>query len=309
MATYRILSLDGGGVRGLLTGVLLQRLEQEVPGWLKQVDLIAGVSSGGIFALCLANGMPAAEVSNILETTLPDVLPHNWAQKIWGLGGLLHAPYQDTNSPTILRRVFGSTKLADLNKRVLIPAFDLDNRSRNPQKRRWAPRFFHNFPGPGSDGRRLAYKIGLYTSAAPSFFPAVDGYIDGGIFMANPSMAALTKTQEKNPLAKPPPLDNIALFSIGTGWTQTRISGNKLTWGKVQWRNFILQMSLDGSSSSVHHQCCQLLGKNYLRISPSFSDGEMPVLDNLDKIPALIQRAESMDLSKTIKWLRRVWVV
>ena len=45
MPTYRILSLDGGGIRGLLSLILLQRIEDELPGWLDKVDLLAGTST------------------------------------------------------------------------------------------------------------------------------------------------------------------------------------------------------------------------------------------------------------------------
>ena len=57
MAKYRILSIDGGGVRGLLVTVLLQQLDGRLPGWRDQVDLLAGTSTGGIIALGLAKGL------------------------------------------------------------------------------------------------------------------------------------------------------------------------------------------------------------------------------------------------------------
>ncbi|MEM7495576.1 MAG: hypothetical protein AAF471_05490 [Myxococcota bacterium] len=96
-------------------------------------------------------------------------------------------------------------------------------------------------------------------------------------------------------LTNPPPLGDITLFSVGTGWSRTRIPGKNLKWGKAQWRKSMMYITLDGSTSSVHRQCGQMLGKNYLRISPSFPDGEMPGLDSLDQLPVLIQRAESME--------------
>ncbi len=54
-----------------------------------------------------------------------------------------------------------------------------------------------HFHGPGNDRKELAYKVGLYTAAAPTYFPAVDGYVDGGVYANNPSMCALAQTQDQ----------------------------------------------------------------------------------------------------------------
>ena len=66
MAKYRILALDGGGLRSLITVRLLQQLSDSpsISGWLDQVDLVAGTSSGGIIALGLAAGVPHSTARN-----------------------------------------------------------------------------------------------------------------------------------------------------------------------------------------------------------------------------------------------------
>jgi patatin-like phospholipase/acyl hydrolase len=74
MAPYRILSLDGGGIRGVLTASLLERLEEKQPGFLTMVDLFAGTSTGGILALALASGM-TAEVRDLYVTWAKLYLP------------------------------------------------------------------------------------------------------------------------------------------------------------------------------------------------------------------------------------------
>ena len=63
MAAYRILTLDGGGIRGLLSAVLMDELDRRNPDWLDRVDMIDGTSTGGILALALANGMKPAELA------------------------------------------------------------------------------------------------------------------------------------------------------------------------------------------------------------------------------------------------------
>lgn len=67
MAAYRVLSLDGGGIRGLLSLVLLDRIRKEVPGWLDKADLLASTSTGGIIALGIAHGVPLADIRALYE--------------------------------------------------------------------------------------------------------------------------------------------------------------------------------------------------------------------------------------------------
>ena len=68
---YRILALDGGGIRGLLTAILLERLEKAVPGWLDRVDFLAGTSTGGILALGLAHGVSPSRLRELYEREGP----------------------------------------------------------------------------------------------------------------------------------------------------------------------------------------------------------------------------------------------
>jgi patatin-like phospholipase/acyl hydrolase len=180
----------------LLSLVLLERIEKTVPGWLDKVDLLAGTSTGGIIALGLAHSVPLADIRALYEQKGRDIFDDSWLDNLKDLGNVAGAQYGNKALSRELRRIFGETRLKDLRKRVLIPAFDLDNENPDASRRAWSPKFFHNFPGPDSDGDRLAYKVALYTSAAPTFFPAVDGYIDGGVFANNPSMAALAQTQD-----------------------------------------------------------------------------------------------------------------
>ena len=93
-----------------------------------------------------------------------------------------------------------------------------------------------------------------YPSAAPTFFPAVDGYIDGGVFANNPSMAALSQTQDHRALKTPPRHDRIALLSIGTGTSLMRIERKNLDWGQAQWIKPLLNIMMDGVMGVADYQ-------------------------------------------------------
>ena len=74
----RILSFDGGGIRGLLSLVVLERLDAEVPGWLDSVDLLAGTSTGGTIALGLAHGVPVPTLRALYEDKGPKIFDDSW---------------------------------------------------------------------------------------------------------------------------------------------------------------------------------------------------------------------------------------
>lgn len=307
MIRYRILSLDGGGIRGLLTLVLLQELDRLVEGWLSRVDLIAGTSTGGIIALALAHGLPPAEVRKLYEDKCGDIFDDSWLDGLLDVGNLMGAAYDNKGLRREVKRILGKTKLKDLAKKVLISTFDLDNEAEEPNPRHWKAKYFHNFSGEDSDGEALAYKVALYTSAAPSYFPTVDGYIDGGVVTNNPSMTALAQTQDLRAVIEDrPTLDEIALLSIGTGQPLYRIEGERRDWGWGQWARPIIDVMMDGGMRVVDYQCRQLLRENYHRICPIMNP---PIpLDACHKKGKLIELGEKTPLEETVQWLQDYWM-
>lgn len=307
MKAYRILALDGGGIRGVLTAVLLQRLAARQPGWLERADLLAGTSTGGIIALGLAHGVPLDDIRALYARKGRDIFDDSWLDNLKDLGNLTGAQYDNRALARELRAIFGETRLGDLPRRVLIPAFDLDNEHPDPARRSWAPKFFHNFPGPDSDGDQPVWKVALYTSAAPTYFPAVDGYIDGGVCANNPSLAALAQSRDRRGRISPPRFDRLALLSVGTGIVPLRLPGRNLDWGRAQWIKPLLNIMLDGVMGVADYQCRQLLGRRYHRLSPRLPAARPIPLDGVARIPELIRHAEAADLAPTLAWLKAVW--
>lgn len=306
MTTYRILSLDGGGIRGLLTTVLLERLQEAAPGWLDRVDLLAGTSTGGILALGLAYGLSPRTLRNLYYEKGPQIFADTVLDDIADVGRLLGAEYSPEPLERILRQVIGDTRLGELPRKVLISAFDLDNEGADGQ-RRWKAKFFHHFPGSDSDGEMPAYKVALYTSAAPTYFPTADGYIDGGVAANNPALAAVAQTQDRRSLVEPrPALDEIVLLSLGTGILNQYIAGDTLDWGYAQWAQPLVSILLNSSMGVTDYQCRQLLGEKYHRLSPLLP---RPIsIDGWRYRRELIQVGERADLQPAIDWLRQYWI-
>jgi len=312
LAVYRILTLDGGGIRGLLSAVLMDELDRRHPGWLDRVDMIAGTSTGGILALALAKGLKPAELADLYYDLGSIVFKDNLLDDVRDLGRVIGADYATRHLRGELEKIFSDTRLEDLDKRVLITAFDLDNEAVPPEERSWKPKFFHNFPGEGSDGERRAADVALYTSAAPTYFPSVDGYIDGGVVANHPGMVALSQTQDKrSEIPDRPRVDEIRLFSIGAGKVLSHIKRPTHNWGLVQWAKPLLNLMLDAVSGVPDFQCRQMLGASYHRINYTFPDGKGIELDEWKKRDRLVEigRKEMTDkLSAAADWLVKYWL-
>src|SRR4051812_48639128 len=129
---FRILSLDGGGVRGAFTAVLLRRLEEKYPNFLSNVDLFAGTSTGGIIALGLAAGLSPGDLVYLYKTYAQEIFSDSLWDNIKDLGGAIGAKYGNGRLRSVLTRYFGPRPLKSLKAKVLIPTFDLDNLDRPP---------------------------------------------------------------------------------------------------------------------------------------------------------------------------------
>ena len=306
MAKYRILSIDGGGIRGLVTTVLLQRI-LATPGlenFLDSIDFVSGTSTGGLLALGIARQLDLEQIRDVYVKKGSMIFDDSWLDDLIDLGKLRGADYDIKSLRRELKRLFGELTLGQLNKPLLITAFDLDNEAH--ENRTWKPKLFHNFPGPNSDRAIPAFKVGLYTSAAPTYFPSVDGFIDGGVFASNPAMCAIAQTQDRR-YSPTPSLDNILLLSMGTGTSLQYIKGKRHDWGYVQWAKPLISLMLDGTAGIADYQCRQLLDESYHRLAPVFPVGTTVPMDDIKKIPFMIEFAENLPIEKTIEWLMGTW--
>ncbi len=305
-SVFRVLALDGGGVRGFYTALLLARLAEARPQWLADVDFVAGTSTGAIIALGLAMGMGPRDIAAIYEREAQRIFSMNLTDRILDAGGLIGPRYSVRTFAAILRGVFRDVRLGDLGKRVLVPAFDLDDENPYPARRRWKPKLFHNFPAQGGDAAMLARRVALYSSAVPAIFASVDGYIDGGVYAANPTLCAVAQSLEEEPGNPPRTLRNLRVLSIGTGQSPLHIKGDSLNWGLAQWAKPLLGLVLDAGVTVIDYQCRQLMGRRYHRLNP-WLDGKAVLLDDADAMPLLGQAAREAELAPTLEWLDTVW--
>ena len=305
MAHYRILSLDGGGIRGVLTATLLQRLEEASPGFLSQVDLFAGTSTGGILALGLAAGLTPTECRRLYVTEGGFIFFNSTARAVLELGNLGGPKYDNDNLRRALLDEFADVTLADLPRKVLISSFAVDNHPANPAAwRTWKPKFFHNYPGPESDGAQRVVDVALRTSAAPTYFPMYQEFVDGGVSANNPSMCALA--QALNAPTGGQKLDDIRLLSVGTGQRSQYLTVRDVNWGVVEWAPHLVNLLMEGSNGLGDYQCRQVLGANYFRLNPVLP--EAIGLDAVGRVAELETIAADAELDAAIEWLRNTFL-
>lgn len=323
---YRILCLDGGGVRGLLTAVILEELGSRVGrDWIGEADLIAGTSSGGMIALALAKGLTPNDARNLFYHRGPIMFEDSFFDDLWDLGGLTGAEFPTENRQRVLEDIFGDDELGDYSQNVLISTVDLHD----PDKEYWKAKFFHNFEpsasnsdGENADRKARTSDVALYTSAAPTYFPSVGRFIDGGIVANNPSMAALAQALDTNfnELAEEPGfLERVRLFSVGAGRTRDRIEGEEdHDWGYLQWGKHFVNLVFMGLLDVAHYQCEKILNgrdddrpiERYHRIDydfPEFEDVGLVEYEKRDQLVEIGERKMDERLGKAATWIDLWW--
>jgi hypothetical protein len=314
---FRILSLDGGGVRGVLAAVVLGRILKEVPSFLDNVDLIAGTSTGGLMALMLAAGYAPEEAEEIYKYACPVI----FAKDPWRVYNPMKAKYSPKGRMEITKAYLNEDRtLGDLKKHVVITSFRLDGNvgpmgafiSRNGG---WRPAVFSNIPKLDGklepDMELKAWDAAMRTSAAPTYFPSHEGYVDGAMFANNPAMLAVSKAIAHFPNVTP---ENTYVLSVGVGNFPISVETKEdLDWGIKDWVPYIFDLLMDGDSLMSE------LLLRYMLNSPSKHqnnpenryhriDATLPVymeLDDVSKIPLLVEIGQRLDLNDTVAFVRQ----
>ena len=305
MAPYRIVSMDGGGIRGILTARILERIDEALPGFLAGVHLFAGTSTGGLLALGLGSGKTPSEMVTLYRDCAETVFTDSLLDNLKDLGNLVGAEYSWGPLKTVLERYFQGVRLAQLPSKVLVSAFDLDNDGLSPLGiRMWKMKFFHNYPSHGWDGREMVVDVAMRTSVAPSYFPVYQGYVDGGVAASNPAMCALAQALHASTGGQV--LKDVVMLSLGTGYNPHYLPVRDADWGLAQWAPHMVNIMLESSADMVDYQCRQVLDSQYLRINPVLPS---PIgLGSIKYIPELLETADKVDLSEMLPWIEEVFL-
>ncbi|MBI1276650.1 MAG: patatin [Anaerolineaceae bacterium] len=291
---FKILSIDGGGIRGIIPAAVMAEIENRTGKPISQLfDLIAGTSTGGVLALgvtCpvseteLTPRYSAADGARLYEEEGHRIFSRSPLKRLTSIDGYIDEKYSDAPVETILKERFGEVRLQQALTNVMITSYEIERR---------APWFFR------SNRARLnpktydfpMWQVARATSAAPTYFEpckidvpnSTDYYtlVDGGVFANNPSMCAYIDARTVIP-----PVSDILMVSLGTGVHTRRLPYDEAkNWGAAEWVLPIISVLMGSNSETVDYQMKTILSlkdglsRRYFRFQISLSEG-MDELDN-----------------------------
>lgn len=285
---YRILALDGGGVKGAFTAGVLARWEEKTGlSTATQFDLIAGTSTGGILALGLALGIEAKVITEFYEKSGSEIFPMTnfMQQRFRNFLHFVNNKFDPSKLETVLQKVYGKdTTLAKCKTRVLITSYNLT--SDNLVLYRTS----HHPNVSGNDNLKVV-RVARATSAAPTYFkasPVEDSIakyeaVDGGVWANSPVMAALCEAV--NILKWP--LDRIEILSVGTTNAPSLVGQPYLLTGLLGWAKRAPDLFMKTQMQSTLKYAKDLLNNRFLRVDDI---AETNGLDDVNSIPLLINK-------------------
>ncbi|MEH2230353.1 MAG: patatin-like phospholipase family protein [Nostoc sp.] len=314
---YKILSIDGGGIRGIIPALLLSEIERRTQKPIFSLfDLITGTSSGGILALGLTKPRLSSDVSDNLpaaQYTAEDLLQFflEYGVEIFYeplferlLGPLedifLQPKYPSESKEEIFRQYFGNALIENNLKEVFVTSYDIEQRipiffTNKLEKQQIESKNFQKLCGGFS-----LLDAALATSATPTYFaphrlvnPHNSGIaytlIDGGVFANNPAHLAILEAQisSKRKAQKVLNTEDILVVSLGTGSLTSVYPYKEVkNWGLLQWGRPLLNIMFDGSSEVVAGELEQLFepsdkeAKSFYYRFQTLLDSELEEIDN-----------------------------
>jgi patatin-like phospholipase/acyl hydrolase len=285
----RVLSIDGGGIRGVIPALVLAEIEKRSGKPIFELfDLIAGTSTGGILAcaLCAPEALPAEQLVALYEVEGPKIFDRSVWQRIRSAEGLLDEKYDAGALDRALERFLSDKRLAETKPDLLVPAYNMGDPGPYFFKSRKAREENEDFP---------LSEVARATAAAPTYFEPAEvagqALVDGGVFAANPAMCAFAEVMRFQPAA------DIFLVSLGTGQrTHKRSFDEVQDWGLVEWAKPILDVVFDGVSDAVDYQLRHALDEgHYWRLQVEL-DRAADALDDADEKNLRLLRAQAEQL-------------
>jgi patatin-like phospholipase/acyl hydrolase len=248
---FKILAIDGGGIKGLYSSTILEQLESKYGGQMSDYfDLICGTSTGGLIALALSLKIPAAEISKLYLEKGAIIFPHRgkWRQYFW------KGKYSDEPLRKVLQELFGDRTLSESNNLLCIPSYSITD------ARPVVFKFDHREGNLCRDNKANYVDIALATSAAPTYFPITElpyyenkQFIDGGVWANNPAFVGLLEALTYF-VGHGKEFASVKVLSVGsltkTSGMPTGISRFRSALG---WRQYLLDTFFVGQSSFTEY--------------------------------------------------------
>ena len=298
---FKILSVDGGGIRGIIPAQILVAIEERTGRPICELfDFLAGTSTGGIIVLGLtkpgAGGKPdkaARDILGLYETSGGTIFHESLRERLH-LEAFMGPKYDAKGIEDTLQEYFGDVYLKDALKPVLVPAYDIEKQMTI---------FFKSWKAAANANADFPMRqVARATSAAPTYFPPekIDtpdpiqyyALVDGGVVAANPGMCAYAEAIR---LGHP----DVLMVSLGTGELRHPLPySDAKNWGQLEWARPVIDIVLQGSNATVDYQLQQLLNtdgpdQTYFRFQVELS-AQTEAMDNAhpDNLKRLLDLAK-----------------
>jgi patatin-like phospholipase/acyl hydrolase len=263
---FQILSLDGGGIKGLFSAAVLAHLEEDLNTRIvDHFDLIVGTSTGGIIALGLGCGLTPSELVKFYVTKGPQIFAKGLMTSV---KQLVRPKYSSLALEKAIKECVGDATLGDSKKRLVIPAYNVGKDDVYLFKTPHHERLTRDYKVP-------VWKVALATSAAPTYFPAFVGVdnvrlIDGGVWANNPMVVGIAEAVS----LLEQPIQNIHVLSLGTTSDVVHRPTRLDSGGIWPWCSHGVDVILRGQSRGAVAQAIHLLGKErVMRLDPVVPPG------------------------------------
>ena len=300
---FRILSIDGGGVRGLLAIKTLRQIEKITGKKVAELfDMIVGTSTGGLIACGLSVG--DGKGGFLYDTEYMERVYTEDRKKIFPpqgfftrlIGKYFNPAYSPRGLEEVLAREFGDKRLADCMIPIQIATYDIAGSRPIFFKTRHGVKFQED-----EDINVKLFDVCRATSAGPTYFSPHSFYlkdrkgemsarqvncIDGGVYINNPSLSAIAEVIKHagfySTRTQFIALDDICLLSLGTGSTPQEITFDmSSTWGAINWVRPLINIMMDGVNQVTDYKVKQfLMEDHYLRVDLHLPNADLACMDN-----------------------------
>lgn len=252
---FKILSIDGGGIKGLYSARILEHLENKFDCRISDYfDLICGTSTGGILALTLSLKIPASDLARFYIEKGPIIFPKKnkfnaiIRQLLW------KGKYSDKPFKKELEGIFRDLKIKDCNNLLCIPTYVFT------EARPWVFKYDHKERPLDRDSNALCVDVALATSAAPTYFPLSQisyydnkQFVDGGVWANNPTLVGLIEALTYF-VGKGKEFNSLKILSISSlSLTGGQKIKKKRARAFIDWRNDLFDLSMNGQSCFTHY--------------------------------------------------------
>ncbi len=314
----RILSLDGGGTRGLMPSTILHCLENETGKPVTELfDVIVGAATGGIIASALAAGVSTSDIVDIYLKQASYILPSNFFKKLWNPVNLFAPKYANDNLKKLLNEKFGTdTTMEDVFKThgtdtiFLLASLDLSP----PIVPNKSPQFkvvIYNSTMQAHHPERLV-DVALRTSAAVINLPLYEHFVEGGNYANDPALVGFSFCMNgkkgcegesmlpDNQLGLGADQSDIRLLSLGCGSDGgTYVPKSEIkkgNWGLIKWMGRLTSLVIDTNMVYTQHLLSEILDENrYCRINPYYKSDDAPAVLKNEKLKIDVKKKEHLD--------------